>query len=469
MSRKVDTGEGDRAHRADAARTTHGVDGAGIAVGVLSDGVNTLAAQQATGDVPALVTILPGQEGGAFRSSCGGASTGTEGTAMFEIVHDLAPGAELFFATAGGGQAQMAQNIEDLCEAGADVIVDDVGYLFDPAFQDGDIARAISTVTENGCHYFTAAGNGGSLHHGTSGVWEGDFAAGPTLRVDGTVLGTAHAFGDDVAWNRITRDSTSGVVLQWADPWGASTNDYDLFLLDANNNLLASSTSTQNGTQDPFEYIAGSCVSDRDGHPPRDRQEHGRGGFATCVSPTREGDWRSRRPAGRSAISASRDAVGVAAVDARSAAGAGGVFNGTEEVETFSSDGPRRIFFEADGTAITPGDFSSSGGRVLQKPDLAAADGVRTSTPGFSRFYGTSAAAPHAAAIAALMVEAAGGPANVTPGGPALGHDRQRPRHHGLRHRRNVRGRHRDGARRGGRGGRGPGEPQPAARRRDPR
>ena len=414
VSRKVDTGEGDRAHRADAARTTHGVDGAGIAVGVLSDGVNTLAAQQATGDVPALVTILPGQEGGAFRSSCGGASTGTEGTAMFEIVHDLAPGAELFFATAGGGQAQMAQNIEDLCEAGADVIVDDVGYLFDPAFQDGDIARAISTVTENGCHYFTAAGNGGSLHHGTSGVWEGDFAAGPTLRVDGTVLGTAHAFGDDVAWNRITRDSTSGVVLQWADPWGASTNDYDLFLLDANNNLLAASTSTQNGTQDPFEYIAGSCVSDRTGTRlvivrntgAADRYlrlTYARGGLAVATTGRTFGH------------SASRDAVGVAAVDARSAAGAGGVFNGTELVETFSSDGPRRIFFEADGTAITPSDFSSSGGRVLQKPDLAAADGVRTSTPGFSRFYGTSAAAPHAAAIAALMVEAAGGPANVTP------------------------------------------------------
>ncbi len=94
---------------------------------------------------------------------------------------------------------------------------------------------------------------------------------------------------------------------------------------------------------------------------------------------------------------------------------AGGVFDGTESVETFSSDGPRRIFFEADGTAITAGDFSSTGGRLLQKPDLVAADGVSTSTPGFSRFFGTSAAAPHAGAIGALMVEAAGGPAHLTP------------------------------------------------------
>jgi len=262
VTRKADTSEGDRAHRADVARSTHGVNGAGIGVGVLSDGVDTLAAQQATGDVPALVTVLPGQEGGAFRYSCGGGSNGSEGTAMFEIVHDLAPGAELFFATGGGGQARMAQNIEDLCAAGADVIVDDIGYPSDPAFQDGDIARAISTVTANGCHYFSSAGNGGSLYHGTSGVWEGDFAAGPALELNGTEVGTAHDFDSGVAWNRITQDSTSGVILQWADPWGASTNDYDLFLLDANDNVLASSTSTQDGTQDPSEYIGGSCAND---------------------------------------------------------------------------------------------------------------------------------------------------------------------------------------------------------------
>ncbi len=102
--------------------------------------------------------------------------------------------------------------------------------------------------------------------------------------------------------------------------------------------------------------------------------------------------------------SASQHAVGVAGV--RVPPG-GGAFDGTEPVETFSSDGPRRIFYEADGTAITAGDFSSTGGRLLNKPDVAAADGVSTSTPGFSRFFGTSAAQPHAAAIGGLMVDAA--------------------------------------------------------------
>ena len=69
------------------------------------------------------------------------------------------------------------------------------------------------------------------------------------------------------------------------------------------------------------------------------------------------------------------------------------------------SDGPRRVFFEADGTAITPGVFDSTGGELRQKPDLAAADCVSTASPGFATFCGTSAAAPHAAAIAALLIE----------------------------------------------------------------
>jgi subtilisin family serine protease len=77
-------------------------------------------------------------------------------------------------------------------------------------------------------------------------------------------------------------------------------------------------------------------------------------------------------------------------------------------IESFSSDGPRQIFYQPDGTPITPGNylFGTNGGTTLQKPDLTAADGVFTKTPGFLPFYGTSAAAPHAAAIAALVKSA---------------------------------------------------------------
>jgi subtilisin family serine protease len=74
-------------------------------------------------------------------------------------------------------------------------------------------------------------------------------------------------------------------------------------------------------------------------------------------------------------------------------------------IETFSSDGPRKIFFNPNGTAITPGNFlfGTNGGTTLQKPDVTAADGNSAKTPGFTPFFGTSAAAPHAAGVAALV------------------------------------------------------------------
>ena len=146
-------------------------------------------------------------------------------------------------------------------------------------------------------------------------------------------------------------------------------------------------------------------------------------------------------------------AVIVAAVDVRTAGGEGGAFNGGEVVETFSSNGPRRIFFQPDGTPITAGNFSSTGGNVLQKPDLAAADAVSTSTPGFSTFRGTSASAPHAASI--VGVDAGGGrrPRACHTSGAPHSDDGDGARYRGTRHRSRFRCRHRDGAGCGGSGG----------------
>jgi hypothetical protein len=86
-------------------------------------------------------------------------------------------------------------------------------------------------------------------------------------------------------------------------------------------------------------------------------------------------------------------------------------FSASSKVESFSSDGPRRIFYNADTTAITPNNFlfSTNGGTVRAKPDVTAADGVSTtfaSSTGLNPFFGTSAAAPHAGAIAALLKSA---------------------------------------------------------------
>ena len=352
---------------------------------MLSNGVRSLAERQASGDLPARVTVLAGQ-----------AREGDEGTAMLEIVHDLAPGANLYFATGFEGQAQFATNIEALCDAGADVIVDDVYYFREAAFQDDLVAQGVNAAFADGCVFITA------------GVWEGDYAAGSTLTVNGVSVGVLHDFGSDVEKNRITEDGL-GYVLQWADPLEGSANDYDLFLLDGDDNVLRSST----GTQDPIELISLSeddpadirlVVVKTDGAADR-----------YLRLDTLEGRLAEATEGNLFGHSAAEKAITVAAVGVQSARGTGGVFNGTESVRRSNSDGPRRIFFEAVGTPITAGDFSSTGGELLQKPDLAAATCVSTSTPGFSPFCGTSSAAPHAAAITALMLEAAGGPDNVTP------------------------------------------------------
>ncbi len=402
VTRKQDTSRGDAAHQADLARLTHGVDGTGIGVGVLSDGVDSLAFQQAAGDLPLRVSVLPGQAG-----------SGDEGTAMLEIVHDLAPGAELYFATGTDGQAQLAANIEALCEAGADVIVDDIFYVREPAFQDGAVARGVNAAVEAGCVYFSMAGNGGNLNDGTSGVWEGDYVAGAAFEAFGEQVGAAHDFGAGVEQNRVEKDSPYSFVLQWADPWGASANDYDLFLVAGNGDVVRSSTDTQDGTQDPIEVIGSSGRNDAGKRLVVVRTAGAAGRYLRLSAVVGELAAATRgQTFGHNAAAA---AIGVAGVHVGSAGGTGGVFDGSESVATYSSDGPRRIFFEPDGTPLTPGDFSSTGGQLLQKPDLAAATCVSAASLDPITFCGTSAAAPHAAAIAALLLEAAGGPANLAP------------------------------------------------------
>ena len=399
---KVDTSEGDAAHDATGARATFGVDGTGVGIGVLSDGIGTLVERQASGDLPDSVVILDGQAGEDYDR---------EGTAMLEIVHDLAPGAHLYFATALGGAAQFAANIEALCEAGADIIVDDILYVSEAAFQDDIVARGVNAAVEAGCFYFSSAGNGGNLNDGTAGVWEGDFAdAGGDLNINGESVGDLHAFAEGAGTNPIT-DAADYYLLKWADPLGASANDYDLYLLDESLiGLVGASTDIQDGEHDPLEGLLGSGLSGSDEDVGRHLVVVRNAGEGLYLRLNALRGQLEHATAGQTVgHSAGENAIGVAAVDARSAGGDDGVFDGTESVETFSADGPRRIFFQPDGTPITLGDFSSTGGEVLDKPDIAAADGVSTSTPGFETFHGTSAAAPHAAAIAALMVEAAGG------------------------------------------------------------
>ena len=93
------------AHGADRAHNT-GVTGAGVKVCVLSDGVDSLATEVAAGRLPAGIDVVAGQAG-----------MGNEGTAMLELVYQIAPGAALGFATGFNGDVQMAANIQALHNA----------------------------------------------------------------------------------------------------------------------------------------------------------------------------------------------------------------------------------------------------------------------------------------------------------------------------------------------------------------
>lgn len=385
------TSQGDAAHRAREARDFFGATGAGVKIGVLSDGVAALTQLQTSGDLPPDVTVLPGQAGG-----------GSEGTAMLEIIHDLAPDAKLFFATAFISDVSFADNIRRLrFEYGCDIIVDDIIYFNESPFQDGIIARAVNDVTADGALFFSSAGNEGNFNDGTSGTWEGDFRNGGSLTFPSTSSYTIHDFGDGNLSNRIELGSAP-TIFHWSDPLGGSSNDYDLFLLDNNlTTVVAASTRPQDGDDDPFERInspSGRLVIARaEGAEPRAfHLKVFRGQLAISTNGAIVGH------------AATDEAFAVAAVNWAVAGGRAFTGGPTNPVELFSADGPRRLFYNPDGTEITPGNllFETGGGYTRQKPEIAAADNVATATPGFNPFAGTSAAAPHAAAIAGLLKSA---------------------------------------------------------------
>jgi subtilisin-like proprotein convertase family protein len=387
------TSQGDTAHNAAAARNFFGVNGTGVKIGVLSDSVDFLAQSIASGNLPADLTVLPGQSGVPGSG---------EGTAMLEIVHDVAPGAKLFFATAFTSIESFADNIRALRAAGCDIIVDDIIYFVESPFHDDIVSTAVNEVTADGALYFSSAGNEGNLNDGTSGTWEGDFK-NSRITLPGLTGGTLHDFGDGVISNFV---EIGGFVttLHWSDPLGASGNDYDFFIL--NNQLTAvldASTEIQDGDDDPFEITFGAPGGSRilifkaDSAARRAiHLNNFRGELGLATTGTIRGH------------AAAADAFAVAAVNA--ALAGGGSFTGglTNPVELFSADGNRRIFYKSNGSPITPGKllFSNNGGEVRKKPEVSAADGTATSVPGFTTFFGTSAAAPHAAAIAALVKSA---------------------------------------------------------------
>ena len=397
------TSQGVKAHRVDEATRFFGVTGAGIKIGVLSDSDDFKEQSISTGDLPADTVTIPGQSG---RPGNG------EGTAMMEIVHDVAPGAKLFFATAFNSPESFADNIRALRFVyGCDIIVDDIIYYFESPYQDDIIAKAVEDVIADGAMYFSSAGNQGNFDDGTSGTWEGDFKKAQTA-IGALPTGyEIHNFGGGVVSDRIEVQG-GPLILHWSDPGSLdnpqSANDYDLFLLDSTlSNVVLASTDVQDGTGLPFEFL-GFVI------PPDFRVVIARHTGAADRAVRIElfaGELAVSTSGGTYGHSTVNGAYGVAAVDAAQALGGAFVGGATNPVELYSADGNRRVFYNSAGVPYKPGKFlfKNSGGQNRLKPDIAAADGVSTTLPAstlLNPFFGTSAAAPHAAAIAGLLKSA---------------------------------------------------------------
>jgi Ca2+-binding RTX toxin-like protein len=399
------TSQGDAAMRAADARAQFAVSGTGITVGILSDSFDTgpgsYADDVASADLPAGISILADFANGS-----------DEGRAMAQLVHDVAPGSSLAFHTAFNGIADFAQGIIDLKNAGAKVITDDVFYLAEPMFLHGTLAQTVDQVVSEGVAYLSSAGNFGVKSY------EAPYRPAPTSAFPHALPFTYQSLHDfdasaatDVA-QRFTVNNNESVWLtfQWADPFfsdtgvGAAT-DLDLLIFSETGNLQAAST-TNNIGGDPVEIVFLRNTSGT-----TQAYDLVLGKF-TGPDPThiKYIDLSAGRFSEHHTFSGA--AWGHASTDSAIAVGAAyyqqtPAFGTTPPVvELSSSVSGAPILFDTAGVRLaTPLD--------PDRVDISAPDGADTTFfgsdsdgSGFPNFFGTSASAPHAAAVAALMLEA---------------------------------------------------------------
>jgi len=399
--------EGDAVLKADETRSAFGVDGTGIKVAVVSDGIDGLTESIASGDIPPagiMVPSTPLAEGGvSINDPCPefiavtstpidreDITDGPEGLAMLEIIHDLAPGAELFFGPGLGTDLETARAKICLSEV-VDIIADDVG-AYNAGSYDGTspISLQSTASVEAGVANFISVGNEAEIHY--QGLFSDTTNDG--IHEFDVSLGINDGEPSESYLIEIPEFEDAAIFLQWDDPFGSSDNDYEM-IVDCLDGVPFISENEQNGDDEPIEEIF--LVNPNDfpiicsitiydylkfnglgNAEPKifDLFHPGAEAVSTEFVVT------------ESSVPNNSDADLVCSVGSVGIGPGDLLGQSLDEIRTYSSRGP------------------TNDGRL--KPEIVATDGVAITGNGDFDvpFFGTSAAAPHAAGVAALVLQA---------------------------------------------------------------
>jgi hypothetical protein len=332
---------------------TAGYTGAGVKIAILDGGFSGYTNRRSEGELPTnLITQW-------FRSD--GVGTSVHGTACAEIVYDMAPGAQLYLVSAST-DVEMGVAVAWLIAQDVDIISFSAGFLGGgPGNGTGPICEIVDEAEAAGILWVNAAGNYGERH------WSGNFI---DVDNDGN---TEFSPGDEGNAFSVTSGQTISAALTWNDLWGSSTNDYDLSLLNGQLQVVASSSSIQDGDDPPLERLTYTATAG--------------GNYVLAIRKKGNPLVRSFHLYSAAHSLEHRVASGSLCVpaDSPNALTVGAVpWNSPTTLEIFSSQGP------------------TTDNRI--KPDLVAPDGVSTVSYGTGvPFFGTSAATPHVAGAAGLV------------------------------------------------------------------
>ena len=412
----------------------------------------TYADDQTSGALPSTVQVVQ-------EATCAdyGAPQQTpftdEGRAMLQTVHVVAPGASLAFRTAVNSEADFANGIVALEQLGARVIADDIGYPDEPFFQDGEIAQAINQVAGDGVAYFSATGNDGRNSWESSSPVFATNSATSSNNVD--FAGGGGSLTLPVSIPAVPPGEYVVLVLQWDQPFftgtngqsPGSSNQLNLCIDSASPNSDEVANNDNNGTvSGSFSGVTyPACTGANEvGGDPVDILLVGNPANATADTQAQTINISIRLVSGTapgrvkllvgdnglgavisSSLATNSPTIQGHPMAAGAVAMAAAFFMQTPacgttpaQLESYSSWGGDPILFDTSGTRLSSAETRS-------KPDLTAPDGANDTFLGFvlsSRdqtsqvsscqinfsypsFFGTSAATPHAAGVAALLFQ----------------------------------------------------------------